>query len=195
MGCGTCAADCPTGAISQNHFRDLQIYAQIQSYLREGAEDKILAFMCWWCSYPGADNAGVNHLQYPAVSRGIRVMCAGRIKRDFVFEAFRRGAGMVLVSGCHPQDCHYLTGQHHAERRMSAMSVRLEKMGLSPERFRVEWISAAEGAKYARVITEMDRTLKELGRTRIKEENAKARPELEKRLGHIPAVSFADGKS
>jgi heterodisulfide reductase subunit A len=195
MGCGTCAADCPTGAISQNHFRDLQIYAQIQSYLREGAEDKILAFMCWWCSYPGADNAGVNHLQYPPVSRGIRVMCAGRIKRDFVFEAFRRRAGMVLVSGCHPQDCHYLTGQHHAERRMSAMSDRLEKMGLSPERFRVEWISAAEGAKYARVITEMDRTLKKLGRTRIKEENDKARLELEKRLSHIPTVSFAVSKT
>jgi len=195
MGCGTCAADCPTGAISQNHFRDLQIYAQIQSYLREGPESKILAFMCWWCSYPGADNAGVNHLQYPAVSRGIRVMCAGRIKRDFVFEAFRRGAGMVLVSGCHSQDCHYLTGQHHAERRMPAVFSRLEKIGLSPERFRVEWISAAEGAKYARVITEMDQKLKELGRARIMEENAKALPELEKRLAHIPTISFVGGRS
>jgi heterodisulfide reductase subunit A len=191
MGCGTCVAECPSGAITQAHFHDLQIYAQIQSYLKEGPSDKIVAFMCWWCSYPGADNAGVNHLQYPASSRGIRVMCAGRIKRDFVFEAFRRGAGMVLVSGCHPQDCHYLTGQKYAERRMTAVPGRLEKLGLSQERFRVEWISAAEGEKYARVITEMDQTLKRLGRARIMEENGKALPELEKRLTHVPDLIFS----
>jgi heterodisulfide reductase subunit A len=191
MGCGTCVAECPTNAITQAHFHDLQIYAQIQSYLAERAEEKILAFMCWWCSYPGADNAGVNHLQYPASSRGVRVMCAGRVKRDFVFEAFRRGAGMVLVSGCHPQDCHYLTGQHHAERRMSSLPERLEKMGISTERFRVEWISAAEGGKYAHVITEMDQTLKRLGRDRIKEENERALSELEKGLQHVPQLIFS----
>jgi len=186
MGCGTCVAECPTGAITQAHFHDLQIYAQIQSQLKRNPEDKILAFMCWWCSYPGADNAGVNHLQYPASSRGIRVMCAGRIKRDFVLEAFRRGAGMVLVSGCHPQDCHYLTGQHYAEKRMTAMPGRLEKMGISPERFRVEWISAAEGEKYARVITEMHQTLETLGKVRIREENEAVLTELDKRLAHVP---------
>jgi heterodisulfide reductase subunit A len=186
MGCGTCVAECPTGAITQAHFHDLQIHAQIQSYLQKGPEDKIVSFMCWWCSYPGADNAGVNHIQYPACSRGIRVMCAGRIKREFVQEAFRRGAGMVLVSGCHPQDCHYLTGQHHAERRMSTMPQRLKKTGISPQRLRVEWISAAEGEKYARVITEMDRTLRGLGRSRIRAENESALPELEKRLAHVP---------
>lgn len=190
MGCGTCVAECPTGAITQAHFHDLQIYAQIRSYLNERPEEKILAFMCWWCSYPGADNAGVNHLQYPASSRGIRVMCAGRIKRDFVFEAFRRGAGMVLVSGCHPQDCHYLTGQHHAEKRMSSVPRRLEKLGISPERFRVEWISAAEGRKYARLISEMDEMLRQLGRSRIKEENQRAFPELEERLAHVPDILF-----
>ncbi|MCF8024503.1 MAG: hydrogenase iron-sulfur subunit [Desulfobacteraceae bacterium] len=190
MGCGTCAAECPTGAIDQNHFDDAQIYAQIRSYLEKDAEKKILAFMCWWCSYPGADNAGVNHLQYPPMSRGIRVMCAGRVKRNFVLEAFRRGAGMVLVSGCHAQDCHYLTGQHYAEKRMSRMPSRLEKLGISPERFRLEWISAAEGAKYARVMNEMNQTLKELGEERILEENDRALPELEKRLGYIPDLSF-----
>jgi len=191
MGCGTCVAECPTGAITQAHFHDLQIYAQIQSYLRKRPEHKILAFMCWWCSYPGADNAGVNHLQYPASSRGIRVMCAGRIKRDFVFEAFRRGAGMVLVSGCHSQDCHYLTGQHYAEKRMSTVTRRLEKLGISPKRFRVEWISAAEGKKYSQVITDMDQTLREIGPVRIQEENEKSLQNLEKRLAHVPDLIFS----
>jgi heterodisulfide reductase subunit A len=185
-GCGTCAADCPKGCIAQYHFQDHQIFAQIHSYLKECPEDKILAFMCWWCSYPGADNAGVSHLNYPPSSRGIRVTCAGRVKKDFVLEAFRRGAGMVLVSGCHPQDCHYLTGQHHAERRLTPLFGRLESLGISPERFRLEWISAAEGDKYAQVIREMDQTLNSLGRKKIKEENDMAHPELEKRLSHIP---------
>ena len=186
MGCGTCVAECPSGAITQAHFSDWQIISQIQSYLSERPEDKIIAFMCWWCSYPGADNAGVNHLHYAASSRGIRVMCAGRIKRDFVFEAFRRGAGMVLVSGCHPQDCHYLTGQHWAERRMNSMPLLLARMGISPERFRVEWISAAEGRKYAKVINEMDKTLKDLGRVRIRHENETAGAVLEEKLARAP---------
>jgi len=190
MGCGTCIPDCPQGGISQNHFKDLQIYAQIHTYLSEFPENKILAFMCWWCSYPGADNAGVNHLQYPPSSRGIRVMCAGRIKKDFVLEAFRKGAGMVLVSGCHRQDCHYITGQHHAERRMARLSKVLERMGISGERFRVEWISAAEGEKYAQVIREMDQTLKNMGQKLIKEENREAHLKLQKRLSHISDLSL-----
>ncbi|MFC1858000.1 hydrogenase iron-sulfur subunit [Thermodesulfobacteriota bacterium] len=194
MGCGTCVAECPKNCITQHHFRDLQILAQIDTYLSDSPEDKILAFMCWWCSYPGADNAGVNHIQYPPSSRGIRVMCAGRIKREFVLQAFRRGAGMVMVSGCHPQDCHYITGQHHAERRLSHLFRRLEKIGISSERFRLEWISAAEGDKYARVITEMDQTLKSIGKKRIKEENERAYPELEKRLSDIPDLSLFSGE-
>lgn len=192
MGCGTCVAECPTGAISQAHFNDLQILAQIRSYLSSRPEEKILAFMCWWCSYPGADNAGVNHVQYPASSRGIRVMCAGRIKREFVYESFRRGAGMVLVSGCHPQDCHYLTGQHWAERRMKTIPKQLEKMGISPDRFRVEWISAAEGEKYARVIKEMNRTLQDYGPARLRHENEQARSPLDKALEHVPEADFVD---
>jgi heterodisulfide reductase subunit A len=190
MGCGTCIPDCPQGGISQNHFNDLQIYAQIHTYLSEFPVNKILAFMCWWCSYPGADNAGVNHLQYPPSSRGIRVMCAGRIKKEFVMEAFRKGAGMVLVSGCHPQDCHYITGQHHAARRMERLSKALKRMGISAERFRVEWISAAEGEKYAQVIREMDLALKNIDPKRIKEENTQAHAKLEKRLSHITDLSL-----
>ena len=98
---------------------------------------------------------------------------------------------MVLVSGCHSQDCHYLTGQHWAERRMNSMPLRLERMGISPERFRVEWISAAEGRKYAKVINEMDETLKELGRVRIRHENETAKAALEKKLAHVPDIVCA----
>jgi heterodisulfide reductase subunit A len=195
MGCGTCIPDCPQGGISQNHFQDRQIYAQIHTFLSKFPENKILAFMCWWCSYPGADNAGVNHLQYPPSSRGIRVMCAGRIKKEFVLEAFRKGAGMVLVSGCHRQDCHYISGQHHAERRMARLSKVLERMGISAERFRVEWISAAEGEKYAQVIREMDQVLKNRGQKRTKEENANAHSQLQKRLAHIPDLSIFQAPS
>ena len=190
QGCGTCAAECPRDCITQFHFHDLQIFAQIQSLLSQSPESKILTFMCWWCSYPGADNAGVNHLEYPPSSRGIRVMCAGRVKKDFVLDGFRRGAGMVLVSGCHAQDCHYITGQHHAERRFSRLPNTLERLGIAPERFRLEWISAAEGEKFARVIREMDQTLKALGPTRIREETERARPALDQRLGHIPDLPF-----
>jgi len=181
-GCGCCVAECPHNAITQMHFTDAQILAQIHALLAEKPEEKILAFMCHWCSSMGADTAGTSHFEYPPSSRGIRVMCSARMDQDFIFEAFRLGAGMVLASGCHPQDCHYITGQHHAARRFEKVAKTLERMGISPERFRVEWISAAEGAKYARVITEMDETLRSLGVERIKAENEKARPQLEKRL-------------
>ena len=121
-------------------------------------------------------------------------MCSGRVKRDFVLEAFRRGAGMVMVSGCHTQDCHYFTAQSYAERRLTPLSKTLERMEISPERFRMEWISAAEGGKYAQVITEMDQTLKKIGQKRIREENAKAHSALEKRLSNIPYLSLFAGE-
>jgi heterodisulfide reductase subunit A len=119
-------------------------------------------------------------------------MCSARQDHDFIYEAFRLGAGMVLASGCHQQDCHYITGQQHAAKRFDKLASALEKMGISPERFRVEWISAAEGQKYARVITEMDQTLKRLGLERIKAETEQAREKLAKRLRRwveVPGVA------
>ena len=181
-GCGGCAAECPHDAISQDHFTDAQIVAQLRELLRDKPEEKIVAFMCHWCSYGGADNAGTSHFQYPADSRGIRVMCSARMDQDFILEAFRRGAGMVLMSGCHPQDCHYITGQQVADKRFARVPRTLERMGISPDRFRVEWISAAEGDKYARVITEMSETLHSLNKDEIRQENAAAAPEIAKRL-------------
>jgi heterodisulfide reductase subunit A len=191
-GCGACVAECPHNAITQMHFTDAQVLAQIHALLAESPEEKILAFMCHWCSFGGADNAGTSHFEYPATSRGIRVMCSARMDRDFIFEAFRLGAGMVLVSGCHPQDCHYITGQQHAALRFESLAQMLERMGISPERFRIEWISAAEGEKYARVITEMDQTLRQLGVQLITAENEKTRDQLARRLrrwAEVPGVA------
>jgi len=187
-GCGGCVAECPHNAITQMHFTDAQIMAQLRALLAKEPEKKIIAFMCNWCSYGGADTAGTSHFEYPSSSRGIRVMCSARMDQDFVYEAFRLGAGMVLVSGCHPQDCHYITGQQVAAKRFERLAKRLEGMGISPQRFRVEWISAAEGAKYARVIREMDETLRSFDPQALKEENERVRPTLERRLRRLPEI-------
>jgi heterodisulfide reductase subunit A len=182
-GCGTCVAECPADAITQNHFTDAQIVAQIRSALEVDAEDKILAFLCNWCSYAGADLAGTSRFEYPPTIRPIRVMCSGRVDRDFVLEALRLGAGMVLVGACHlPYDCHYISGNYKMKARMDALAPMLQKLGLSPERFRVEYVSAAEGVKFAEVVREMTAQMQALGKEKIKAENAKLRPVLENML-------------
>jgi len=182
-GCGTCVAECPADAIQQMHFTDAQILAQLRTALEKDPEDKILAFLCNWCSYAGADLAGTSRFEYPPTIRPIRVMCSGRVDRDFVLEAFRLGAGMVLVAACHlPYDCHYISGNWKMKARMDALAPMLHKLGLSPERFRVEYISAAEGVKFAELIREMTEQMRALGKERIKAENEKLRPILENML-------------
>jgi len=182
-GCGTCAAECPSDAITQMHFTDAQILAQIRAALEENPEDKILGFLCNWCSYAGSDLAGTSRFEYPPTIRAIRVMCSGRVDRDFVLEAFKLGAGMVLVGACHlPYDCHYISGNVHMARRMKALTGMLEKLGLSPERLRVEYVSAAEGVRFAELIKEMNEQMKRLGKERIKSENEKIHPILERML-------------
>jgi len=182
-GCGTCVAECPADAITQRHFTDAQIFAQIRAALEINPEDKILAFLCNWCSYAGADLAGTSRFEYPPIIRPIRVMCSGRVDRDFVLEAFRLGAGMVLVGACHlPYDCHYISGNWKMKARMDALAPILQKLGLSPERFRVEYVSAAEGVKFAELIREMDAQMRSLGKEKIEAENAKLHPILENML-------------
>jgi len=187
-GCGTCVAECPSDAITQMHFTDAQIFAQIRAALEENPEGKILAFLCNWCSYAGADLAGTSRFEYPPTIRAIRVMCSGRVDRDFVLEAFRLGAGMVLVGACHlPYDCHYISGNWKMKARMDALAKIFEKLGLSPERFRVDYISAAEGVKFAEVVKEMTEQMETLGKEKIKAENEKLRPTLEKMLSRKQA--------
>jgi F420-non-reducing hydrogenase iron-sulfur subunit len=129
-------------------------------------EPRIIGFLCNWCSYAGADLAGVSRFQYPPNVRIIRVMCSGRVHPTFILEAFRDGADGVLVAGCHPpNDCHYISGNLKAERRVALLKKLIAQLGLEPERLRLEWISAAEGDKFARVIREMVADLKKLGPT------------------------------
>lgn len=182
-GCGTCVAECPSDAITQMHFTDAQILAQVRAALEENPEGKILGFLCNWCSYAGADLAGTSRFEYPPIMRAIRVMCSGRVDRDFVLEAFRQGAGMVLVGACHlPYDCHYISGNWKMKSRMEVLGRILEKLGLSPERFRVEYVSAAEGVKFAAIMREMTEQLEALGPEKIKAENEKLRPTLDRML-------------
>lgn len=126
-------------------------------------EPKIVGFACQWCTYAGADLAGTSRLQYPATVRLIRVPCSGRVNPALVLRAFQRGADGVLVAGCHPGDCHYTSGNLFTRRRYSLVKRFLEYLGMESERFRVEWISAAEGKRFAQVIQEMTADLERLG--------------------------------
>ena len=134
----------------------------------EEFEPKILVFACNWCSYAGADLAGVSRIQYPPNIRIIRVMCSGRVDPLYVLKAFEYGADGVLVTGCHPGDCHYIDGNLKAEDRIRFLKESLKHIGIEPERLRLEWISASEGDKFARVVREMVETVKKLGPNPLK---------------------------
>jgi coenzyme F420-reducing hydrogenase delta subunit len=157
--------------------------AQIRAALEDKPEEKILAILCNWCSYAGADLAGTSRFEYPPSVRAIRVMCSGRVDKEFILEAFRLGAGMVMVGACHlPYDCHYISGNYKMKARTDTLKGMLTKLGLSPERFRVEYVSAAEGIHYAEVIKEIDANMKALGKEKIMAENAKLKPTMENML-------------
>jgi heterodisulfide reductase subunit A len=156
-GCGTCAAECPSNAIMMHHFTDGQIEAQIDAILEQDPLQRVLVFACNWCSYAGADFAGVSRFQYPPNARLIRTMCSGRVSEKFVWRAFEKGSPVVLVSGCHIGDCHYLNANHWTERRVKRMQKKMEKMGLRTERLQLEWISAAEGLRFKEVMEKMER--------------------------------------
>jgi len=156
-GCGNCAAECPQGAIEMSHFTDAQIEAQIDAILEENPMEKVVVFACNWCSYAGADYAGVSRLIYPPTNRLIRTMCSARVSEKFVWRAFARGAPVVLVSGCHIGDCHYINANHWTKRRVERMWKKMERLGLRKERLGLEWISAAEGMRFQQVMTEMER--------------------------------------
>jgi F420-non-reducing hydrogenase iron-sulfur subunit len=123
----------------------------------------IVAFCCNWCSYAGADLAGTSRLQYPPDVRIIRVMCSGMVHPNLVMDALTKGADGVIVCGCHPGDCHYLEGNLKAEKRAEAITLMLDDFGIERERFRLEWISASEGQKFAQVMTETAAAVKQLG--------------------------------
>ena len=138
----------------------------------EAFEPRIVAFLCNWCSYAGADLAGISRIQYPTNVRIIRVMCSGRIDPTFVVRAVTDGADGVIIGGCHPGDCHYLDGNHRAMRRYHLLIKLLEQFGVEKERVKLAWISAGEGDKFAQVIKEMTETVRKLGPSERKKSQA-----------------------
>lgn len=129
----------------------------------EEFEPNIIGFLCSWCSYAGADLAGTSRIQYPHNVKIIKVMCSGRVNPMYIINAFQQGADGVLVSGCHPGDCHYTHGNYLARRRIATMKKLLEFLGIEPDRVRMTWVSAAEGRKYADVVRELTDDIKKLG--------------------------------
>jgi F420-non-reducing hydrogenase iron-sulfur subunit len=126
-------------------------------------EPLIIGFCCNWCSYAGADLAGTSRYEYPPNIRIIRVMCTQMIPPWLVVDALTKGADGVLITGCHPGDCHYIDGNLKAQRRVDALDVMLQDMGLEPERLKLEWVSAGEGEKFARVVQDFTDDVRKLG--------------------------------
>lgn len=126
-------------------------------------EPKIMAFICKWCTSAGADLAGVSRMEYPPNVIPIQVMCSGSVSPLYVFSALSQGADGVLVSGCHPGDCHYMKGNYFARRRLALVKKLLEYIGLEPERFQMSWVSATEGVKFTQIIKDLVKELKPLG--------------------------------
>ena len=155
-GCGACGATCMFGAITMRHFTDDQLIAQVRATLADSPQDKIFCFACNWCSYAGGDMAGISRMKYPTTNRVIRTMCSARVSEEMVLEAFRCGAPIVLVSGCHYADCHYINANRQTVKRVQNLWNKLEKAGIRPERLQLEWISAAEGQKFAKVMHQLE---------------------------------------
>ena len=141
-----------------------------------GFEPKILVFACNWCSYAGADLAGVSRLQMPPNCRVIRVMCSARVRPEFVITALSKGLDGVLVLGCHPGDCHYSEGNYFTRRRGLLLKKLLDYVGVDPERFQVRWVSASEGAKFADTVEQATEQIKALGPSRPQSGDRPAEP-------------------
>ncbi len=177
-GCGTCGAECPHDAIEMNHYSDAQIMAQVQAILEDNSDEKVVCFACNWCSYAGADSAGIARLSYPPNVRLIRTMCSGRVDEKFIWRAFEMEAPVVLVSGCHFGDCHYIDANHWTKRRIEKIWRRMVKWGLRKERLQLEWISASEGVRFSQVMAKMEELRKTVTREEIEETKKALRDNL-----------------
>ena len=161
---------------SQNNQCDLSNQNKLNNYTNQSDrfnqnktwEPKIIAFLCNWCSYAGADLAGTGRLQYPPNIRIIRVPCSGRINPIYIIKALLEGADAVLVSGCHPGDCHYLTGNLYARRRFNILKKLLNTAGIDPDRVHFTWVSASEGGRFAQVVQEVTDLVKSQKATDIR---------------------------
>jgi len=137
--------------------------------MKDNSHPKIIAFCCNWCSYAGADAAGTARLQVKPYFRVIRTMCSSRIDPELILESFKKGAWGVLVAGCHPGDCHYVSGNYKTQRRVALLKNLLEELGIEPKRVRLEWISANEGGKFQKVVNEFIDEITTLGPLKLGE--------------------------
>jgi heterodisulfide reductase subunit A len=164
MGCGNCAAECNYDAIDMPYFTKEQILAQVDAALAENPDEKCIVYTCNWCSYAGADLAGIEKRQYPTSARIIRTMCSARYEEDFVSHAFDQGAGAVLITGCRltdsGSDCHYNYANEKTWKRFKHWQRKYTRKGIEPERLQLQWISAAEGKEFAEKIREMDEVVR-----------------------------------
>ena len=136
---------------------------QVKTMEKEGWEPRIVAFLCNWCSYAGADLAGIGRLQYPPNVRVVRVPCTGRINPLYIFKALQEGADGVLVSVCHPGDCHYISGNLVARRKFAMLKEFLRYVGMEPERVQFSWVSAAEGPRFAALVRQVTAAILKIG--------------------------------
>jgi heterodisulfide reductase subunit A len=163
-GCGACAAMCPNDALFIPGFTKDQILVQIKSILEKKSEfPLIVAFLCNWCSYMGADLAGTSKITYPTNIRIIHIMCTAMLDPSLVFEAFFNGADGVLIAGCHEQDCHYGSGFINAKIRYQSIKEMLAEAGINENRVKIESISAGEGEKFAHVISDFKQAIEKIG--------------------------------
>lgn len=126
-------------------------------------EPKIIAFLCTWCSYTGADLAGTSRLKSPYNIRAVRTPCSGRVSAELIMRAFDEGADGVIVLGCHIGECHYDTGNHRTAKRIPVLHSLMTFAGLEPERLRLDWVSASEGDRFARIVSEFTEAVRALG--------------------------------
>jgi coenzyme F420-reducing hydrogenase delta subunit len=153
----------PVGREFGNWLLFLSNKGNLTKMMKKDWEPKILAFLCNWCSYAGADLAGTSRIQYPPNIRVIRVPCSGRINPLFILKALQSGMDGVLVSGCHPGDCHYLSGNYVGRRKSATLKQFLEYLGVEKNRVQFSWVSAAEGVKFSQVIQEVTEDVRKLG--------------------------------
>ncbi len=126
-------------------------------------EPRIIGFLCNWCSYAGADAAGISRLNYEPNIRIVRVMCSGRVSPELILRSFRQGADGVLVLGCHIGDCHYISGNHRTAKRIPVLRKLLSYVGIEPERLKLDWVSASEADRFTQVVNEFTETVRKLG--------------------------------
>ncbi|MFX0017584.1 MAG: FAD-dependent oxidoreductase [Candidatus Hermodarchaeota archaeon] len=177
-GCGTCFAECPVSAISMSHFGNEQIKPMITEAVKseeKAWEPRIVAFLCNWCSYAGADLAGVSRYQYPPNLRIIRVMCSGGMSKSYILKAFLDGADGVFIAGCHLGDCHYISGNENAYLRLENLQKLLKMVGIEEERIQIHQISASEGKQFSEHISEFTEIIKKLGESKIPSKVSKAK--------------------